>query len=65
MSVQSSFHPDINVAEGGKAGCAATVVANMRERLIHLMVAVGERETYIEIAPSKPSFQFKVSADEA
>jgi arylsulfatase A-like enzyme len=37
----------------------------MRERLIRRMVASGEKEPEIEIAPSKSSFQFKVSSEEA
>jgi len=41
------------------------VAAVLRERLISRMVAAGEREPTIEIAPVKPSFQFKVSSKEA
>jgi arylsulfatase A-like enzyme len=41
------------------------VAAVLRERLVRRMVAAGEVEPTIEIAPSKPSFQFKVSNEEA
>jgi arylsulfatase A-like enzyme len=41
------------------------VAAILRERLVRRMVATGEMEPTIEIAPSKPSFQFKVSTEEA
>jgi arylsulfatase A-like enzyme len=41
------------------------VAAVLRERLIRRMVAAGERKPTIGTAPSKPSFQFRVSNQEA
>jgi len=40
------------------------VAAILRERLIRRMVLAGESEPTIEIAPSKPSFQFHVPSEE-
>jgi arylsulfatase A-like enzyme len=41
------------------------VAAVLRERLIRRLVAAGEKEPTFSLAPSKPSFQFHVSAEEA